>query len=48
MNLFTRFPADVDEKGLINPYLFIIHQAGKNLPLRADAHLFLLAASVTG
>lgn len=40
MNLFTRFPADVDEKGLINPYLFIIHQAGKKLSLRGDAHLF--------
>ncbi|MCF0069558.1 alginate export family protein [Dyadobacter sp. CY261] len=40
MNLFTRFPADVQEKGLVNPYLFIIHQAGKRLSLRADAHLF--------
>nr|WP_295927497.1 alginate export family protein [uncultured Dyadobacter sp.] len=40
MNLFTRFPADVNEKGLVNPYLFIIHQAGKQLALRADAHLF--------
>lgn len=40
MNLFTRFPADVNEKGLLNPYLFIIHQAGKKLSFRADAHLF--------
>jgi len=40
MNLFTRFPADVNEKGLINPYLFIIYQAGKKLSLRGDAHLF--------
>jgi len=40
MNLFTRFPADVNEKGLINPYLFIIYQAGKKLSLRSDAHLF--------
>jgi hypothetical protein len=40
MNLFTRFPADVHEKGLVNPYLFIIHQAGKKLALRSDAHLF--------
>lgn len=40
MNLFTRFPADVNSKGLINPYLFIIHQAGKKLSLRADSHLF--------
>lgn len=40
MNLFTRFPADVNEKGLVNPYLFMIYQAGKKLSLRADAHLF--------
>lgn len=40
MNLFTRFPADINEKGLINPYLFIIVQAGKKLSLRGDAHLF--------
>ncbi len=40
MNLFTRFPADVNEKGLVNPYVFVIHQAGKKLSLRADAHLF--------
>ncbi|MCF0060247.1 hypothetical protein MUK70_13450 [Dyadobacter chenwenxiniae] len=40
MNLFTRFPADVDDKGLVNPYLFILYQAGKKLSLRGDAHLF--------
>jgi hypothetical protein len=40
MNLFTRFPADVNAKGLVNPYLFVIYQAGKNLSLRGDAHLF--------
>lgn len=40
MNLFTRFPADVNQKGLFNPYLFIIHQASKKLSLRCDAHLF--------
>ncbi|WP_229214243.1 alginate export family protein [Dyadobacter flavalbus] len=40
MNLFTRFPADVHEKGLINPYLFIIYQSGKKLSLRSDMHLF--------
>ncbi|MEO6287522.1 MAG: alginate export family protein [Dyadobacter sp.] len=40
MNLFTRFPADVNDKGLVNPYLFIIYQAGKKLSLRADAHFF--------
>lgn len=40
MNLFTRFPAGVNEKGLINPDLFIIYQAGKEFSLRSDAHLF--------
>lgn len=40
MNLFTKFPADLNEKGLINPYLFIIHQAGKRVSLRGDGHLF--------
>ncbi|MCE7065049.1 alginate export family protein [Dyadobacter sp. CY326] len=40
MNLFTRFPADVNDKGLVNPYLFVIYQASKKLSLRGDAHLF--------
>ena len=40
MNLFTRFPADVNEKGLVNPYFFIIYQATKKLSVRGDAHLF--------
>ncbi len=40
MNLFTKFPADVNDKGLVNPYLFVIHQVNKKLSLRADAHLF--------
>lgn len=40
MNLFTRFPADVNGKGLVNPYLFVIYQAGRKLTLRSDAHLF--------
>ncbi|MBE9461391.1 alginate export family protein [Dyadobacter sp. UP-52] len=42
MNLFTRFPADVNDKGLINPYLFGIYQVSKKLSLRADFHLFYL------
>ncbi|MCE6989669.1 alginate export family protein [Dyadobacter sp. CY323] len=40
MNLFTRFPADVNDKGLMNPYLFALYQVSKKLSLRADAHLF--------
>lgn len=40
MNLFTRFPADVNDRGLINPYLFWIYQMNRKLTLRADSHLF--------
>lgn len=40
MNLFTKFPADLNEKGLVNPYLFIIYQVSKRLSLRGDTHLF--------
>ncbi|SEJ02493.1 Alginate export [Dyadobacter koreensis] len=40
MNLFTRFPADVNDRGLINPYLFWICQMNRKLTLRADFHLF--------
>ena len=40
MNLFTRFPADVNGMGLINPYLFFLQQVSKKLAVRADAHLF--------
>ncbi|WP_439584951.1 hypothetical protein [Dyadobacter bucti] len=40
MNLFTRFPADVNDKGLVNPYLFAIYQVSKKLSARADVHLF--------
>jgi hypothetical protein len=40
MNLFTRFPADVNGKGLINPYMNLIYKASKKLSFRGDAHLF--------
>lgn len=40
MNFFTRFPRDVNDRGLVNPYLFIIWQAGEKLMFRNDAHLF--------
>jgi len=40
MNLFTRFPSDVNDKGLVNPYLFAIYQVSKKLSARADVHLF--------
>lgn len=40
MNVFTRFPADVNGKGLINPYLFTTIPLNTKLSLRADFHLF--------
>lgn len=39
MDLFTAFPSDVNNAGLINPYLFIWFQKNK-LSLRFDNHLF--------
>ena len=40
MNVFTRFPADVGGKGLINPYLFGTIPLNTKLSLRSDFHLF--------
>lgn len=40
MNLFTRFPNDVNGKGLINPYIFAIHAFNKKLSVRSDFNLF--------
>ncbi|MCF2501910.1 alginate export family protein [Dyadobacter sp. CY107] len=40
MNLFTRFPADLNDRGLVNPYLFFLYQVNKKLALRSDFHLF--------
>lgn len=40
MNFFTRFPRDVNGRGLIDPYLFILHQLGSRVLLRNDWHLF--------
>ncbi|MBO9584442.1 MAG: alginate export family protein [Flavobacterium sp.] len=40
MNVFTRFPADVGGKGLMNPYLFNQLQINSKLSLRNDFHLF--------
>ncbi|MBE8724427.1 alginate export family protein [Flavobacterium hungaricum] len=40
MNVFTRFPADVGGKGLINPYLFAAIPLNTKLSLRSDFHLF--------
>lgn len=40
MNLFTQFPNDLDDKGLINPYGFFIVPIAKNIDVRSDVHLF--------
>ncbi|QOG00941.1 hypothetical protein [Flavobacterium sp. MDT1-60] len=40
MNVFTRFPNDVNGKGLVNPYLFTTISLSPKLSLRSDFHLF--------
>ena len=40
MDFFTQFPADLNNAGLINPYLFAIKRVGKKVELRADFHTF--------
>jgi hypothetical protein len=40
MNFFTRFPSDVNNSGLINPYLFVVFTLTNKLYLRADGNLF--------
>jgi len=40
MDYFTRFPVDVNNAGLLNPYLFIFYNVSKKVTLRADQHLF--------
>ena len=40
MNVFTRFPNDVNGKGLLNPYLFTTIPLSPRLFLRSDFHLF--------
>ena len=40
MNVFTRFPNDVNGKGLVNPYLFTAIPLSAKLSVRPDFHLF--------
>lgn len=40
MNFFTRFPADANGSGLVNPYIFAIYKINNKLSARADGHLF--------
>ncbi len=41
MDFFTTFPGDLNNAGLINPYLFFTKNAGKKVQFRSDFHLFL-------
>ncbi len=43
MEYFTRKPADLNNAGLINPYLFVIKNVGKKIELRTDFHIFYSA-----
>lgn len=40
MNFYAKFPADLANKGLVNPYLFLFYRLHKKLQLRLDSHLF--------
>lgn len=40
MNVFTRFPTDVNGKGLVNPYIFATIPLSPKLSFRSDFHLF--------
>jgi hypothetical protein len=40
MNIFTRFPDDLNDRGLINPYLFAMFPLTKKMSIRSDSHLF--------
>lgn len=40
MNVFTRFPTDVEGKCLVNPFLFTVIPLNTKLSLRCNFHLF--------
>lgn len=40
MNFFTRFPRDVDNRGLLNPNLFCAYEFNKKTSLTVGSHLF--------
>jgi len=46
MNLFTRFPDDVKDRGLVNPYCFILVPINNKIAIRSDFHLFYLQNSL--
>jgi hypothetical protein len=40
MNLFSRFPDDLGDRGLLNPYLFLQWPVARKITVRSDLHLF--------
>ncbi len=40
LDLITKFPTDIGNAGLVNPYLSIMQNFGKNIELRGDFHSF--------
>ncbi len=40
MDFFTKFPSDISNAGLFNPYLFVIKNVGKKVEMKIDFHLF--------
>ncbi|MCW2118754.1 alginate export family protein [Flavobacterium sp. 7A] len=40
MDLFTKFPSDISNVGLVNPYLFINKNLGSKIDLSSQNHLF--------
>ena len=42
MDLITKFPGDVGDAGLINPYLFLIKSISSKFEIRSDFHTFHL------
>lgn len=46
MDYFTSFPKDVNNGGLVNPYLFFYYDVNKKLTLRSDFHAFYLENKV--
>ena len=42
LDLIARFPQDVGNAGLVNPYFFLIQNINKKIDARCDIHLFYL------
>ncbi len=46
MDYFTKFPKNVNNGGLINPYLFLQYGINKKVSIKVDAHVFILQNTV--